>query len=306
LKKLRLGMCGTGYWADFVHLPVLAASQHVELVGVHGRSAQTTRERADKFGIAAFGDFDDLLSQVDAVSFALPPSMQAAYAIRAAKAGKHLLLEKPVAATLQDADMLAAEVERRGLSSIVFLTRLFVAEARRFIDRIAAEKMSAGSGSFLSGDMLPGSPYSSSSWRQGEFGTLWDIGPHVLSILVPAMGPVVAISARKVREGRFACELDHGAGRKSTMTVDLKEPSVQGKGVSELYAFEGPAGRVEIPGFRYVRQEAFANAVAALAGTSMEAMHAPVPDVLFGRMIVAVLDAAQRSILSGGATMRPS
>lgn len=290
-----------GLLADFVHLPTLAGSRQAELVGVHGRSPGMTADRARKFGIAAFEDFDEMLAEVDAVAFALPPAVQAGYAIRAARAGKRLLLEKPLATTVADADELHRVVGEKGLASVVFFTRLFVAEARDFIEATAQREPKAGSGTFLSGDMLPGSPYSNSGWRQGEYGTLWDIGPHVLSLLVPIMGPVRSVAGRRVRDGRFACELDHGGDRSSTMTLDLKEPSVQGKGVSESYAFEGPDGGVSVPGFRYVRQEAFAHAIAALAGEKPEGSRAPVPDTSFGRMIVHVLDAAQRSIEAGGA-----
>lgn len=294
-------MCGTGYWADFVHLPTLAGSPHADLVGVYGRSPDTTAQRARKYGAVAFDDFDEMLSKVDAVSFALPPAVQAGYAIRAAKAGRHLLLEKPVATNVADADQLNRIVAENGLASVVFFTRLFVAEARAFIEATSRYEPKSASGTFLSGDMLPGSPYSNSGWRQGEYGTLWDIGPHVLSVLIPIMGPVRGVAAQWVRDGRFTCELDHGGSRSSTMTLDLKEPSVQGKGVSESYGFDAPEGRVEVPGFRYVRQEAFANAVAALAGQRLDDSSAPIPDTAFGRMVVHVLDAAQRSIVAGGA-----
>ena len=70
---------------------------------------------------------------MDAVAFAVPPHMQAPLAIRAAEAGKHLLLEKPIALSADDADKLAAAVEEAGVASVVFFTWRFNTEIRAWL-----------------------------------------------------------------------------------------------------------------------------------------------------------------------------
>src|SRR5690349_13339385 len=100
--RLRIGVCGTGYWADLVHLPALLATEGIELVGVQGRNRDRVSELANKYEIKAFDDFDRMLGEVDAVSFVIPPSVQSGLALEAARRGKHLLLEKPVAMNLAD------------------------------------------------------------------------------------------------------------------------------------------------------------------------------------------------------------
>src|SRR5512142_186287 len=94
---LRFGVAGTGYWAETVHLSALSAHPDATLVGVWGRSPEKAEALARNFGIASFRRFDEMLDQIDALSIALPPQIQAGLALAAANAGKHLLLEKPLA-----------------------------------------------------------------------------------------------------------------------------------------------------------------------------------------------------------------
>ena len=111
---LRVGVLGTGPWARKTHAPALAAHTGVELAGVWGRRPQAAEELAARFGGRAYADADELIADVDAVAIALPPQIQAELAVRAARAGRHLLLDKPVAATVPAARAVADAVRRRG------------------------------------------------------------------------------------------------------------------------------------------------------------------------------------------------
>src|SRR4051812_7528102 len=102
----RFGLVGTGHWSRTVHAPSLVGSPDVELVGVHGRDVENTTAFAHNFGSRFYPDFDELLADVDAVAFAVPPDVQVGLATRAARAGKHLFLEKPPALDLEEADRL--------------------------------------------------------------------------------------------------------------------------------------------------------------------------------------------------------
>jgi phosphatidylserine/phosphatidylglycerophosphate/cardiolipin synthase-like enzyme len=62
---------------------------------VWGRNADAARELADRYHATAYDDISGLVANVDGVAFAVPPGVQAPIAIRAARSGKHLLLEKP-------------------------------------------------------------------------------------------------------------------------------------------------------------------------------------------------------------------
>ncbi|HYD09206.1 MAG TPA: Gfo/Idh/MocA family oxidoreductase, partial [Acidimicrobiales bacterium] len=100
---VRVGVVGAGPWASMVHAPVLAHSPTTELVGVWARRPEAAAEVATRNGAVAYDDVDALIDACDAVAFAVPPDVQAAIAVRAARAGKHLLLEKPIAMGVAEA-----------------------------------------------------------------------------------------------------------------------------------------------------------------------------------------------------------
>ena len=79
-----------------------------------------------------------------------------------------------------------------GVASVVFFTFRFQAATSTWLDPGARTQLAGGAGSWLGS--LAGSPFDASPWRK-EHGALWDIGPHALSVLVPALGPVVAVQA---------------------------------------------------------------------------------------------------------------
>src|ERR1700678_4567851 len=127
---MRFGLVGTGYWASFTHAPALATTPGATLTAVWGRNRDATSALAARFGAVPHDDFGEFLGSVDAVAFAVPPDVQARLAIRAAEAGKHLLLEKPVALSVADADAVVTAVEKAGVASVVFFTWRFNREIR--------------------------------------------------------------------------------------------------------------------------------------------------------------------------------
>src|SRR3954462_4549177 len=103
---MRFGVLGTGFWAEHVHAAALAEHPDAELVGVWGRDLAKAKAVGAAFDVAGYADVDELLADVAAVSSSLRPDVQVPLAVRAAEAGKHLLLEKPIAFTVADADRL--------------------------------------------------------------------------------------------------------------------------------------------------------------------------------------------------------
>src|ERR1700743_1447162 len=106
IGAMRFGLVGTGYWAKITHAPALASTPGAELVAVWGRNPAAAAALAGEHGATAYEDFGAFLDSVDAVAFAVPPHIQAPLAIQAAREGKHLLLEQPIALSAGDADKL--------------------------------------------------------------------------------------------------------------------------------------------------------------------------------------------------------
>ncbi len=97
---MRIGLLGTGPWARAAHAPALDAHPGLDFVGVWGRRPEAAGELAAVHGVRAYDDVDALLADVDAVAAALPLYRTGGAGGAAARAGRHLLLDKPLATTV--------------------------------------------------------------------------------------------------------------------------------------------------------------------------------------------------------------
>ncbi|MCZ2823732.1 MULTISPECIES: Gfo/Idh/MocA family protein [unclassified Modestobacter] len=288
---MRFGVLGTGFWATEVHATSLAGHPDAELVGVWGRDLAKAKAAGAQFDVPGTDDVDALLADVDAVSFALPPDVQAPLAERAAAAGKHLLLEKPVALSVAAADRVVDAVEAAGVASVVFFTNRFRTATSTWLEQASRITLAGGAVTWLG--RLAGSPFET-PWRL-EHGALWDVGPHALSLLVPALGPVSAVQAGAGLGDTVHLVLTHPEGRASTVTVSAT--------VGELATgidiwVHGDAGRLVLLPESGTAVEAHAVAVDELQAAALTGGAHPC-DVRFGRDVVRVLEAAQRSLHTG-------
>jgi predicted dehydrogenase len=287
---LRFGVVGSGYWAQEAHATALAAADGVELVGVWGRDPAKTAAAAERFGVAGHTDLDRLLTEVEAVAIAVPPDVQAELAVRAAAAGRHLLLDKPLALSLEAADRVAASVTDAGVASLVFFTLRFLPEVAAWMEDAQGGDWHGGDGTWLGTALQPGSPFAGSPWRQRK-GALWDLGPHLLALAVPTLGPVERVAAGTGLGDTVHLVLGHAGGASSTLTLSQTVPAAAEGHSFQLY---GPRGRSAVPPFELAHLAALAEAIRQL--TAMVAAGATTHpcDVRLGRDTVAVLDAADR------------
>ena len=108
---IRAGVWGVGAWGE-KHARVYRALPEAELVGVYDRDEARARAVAGTYGCRAFGSPDELLEACEAVSIAVPTVEHRAAAERAAAAGRHALVEKPMAVTVEEADAMMAAARR--------------------------------------------------------------------------------------------------------------------------------------------------------------------------------------------------
>lgn len=111
-RLVRVGVIGVGALGQH-HARVYASLPGVELAGVFDQDPARAREVAERHGGRAFPDFEALLGAVDAVSVAVPTVDHHRAARQALLAGRDLLLEKPMTATLEEADDLIALADGR-------------------------------------------------------------------------------------------------------------------------------------------------------------------------------------------------
>ncbi|MEN2418746.1 Gfo/Idh/MocA family oxidoreductase [Streptomyces rimosus] len=295
---LRIGLLGTGPWARRVHAPALAAHPGVTFTGVWGRRPEAAAALAASHGTRPYATPEDLFADTDALAIALPPSVQADLAVRAAGAGRHLLLDKPVATTVAEARAVAEAAERAGVASIVFFTARFGTAEGEWVDRAAA----AGGWFTAHADWLGSvfaadsdSPYAASPWRR-EKGALWDVGPHALSLLLPVLGDAEQVTATRGPGDTVLLTLRHAGGAASSATVSLTAPRAA-SGVSvTLY---GTSGATSLPRRQEGPEVAYERAVDALLA-SVRSGDGHACDARFGLRVTEVLAAAEASFEGEG------
>jgi predicted dehydrogenase len=292
-RPLRFGLVGTGHWAQIVHAPALATTDQIQFTAVWGRNPEATAALAGQHGVQAFSDLDAFFAEVDAVSFSVPPDVQSELAVRAARAGKHLLLEKPIATNDEAARLLVDAVRTAQVSSVVFLTARFHPAVRAWLAEVSRQGgWSGGHGVWL-GSLHEGNPFDT-PWRRDK-GALWDLGPHAISLLWAALGPVVGVTADGGPDDVAHLVLHHEGGASSTVTV-TSSASAAAEGF-DLFLW-GDAGRSVVPAEAHEALPALRVALTELVENARSGTVKHPCDVEFGQAIVRVLTRAQHQISS--------
>ncbi|MGX5654265.1 Gfo/Idh/MocA family protein [Geodermatophilus nigrescens] len=222
---LRVGLVGAGPWAAMSTGPMLAAGPATTLAGVWARRPAAARELAGRLGVPAFGEFGALLDACDAVAFAVPPDVQAHLAPVAAGAGRHLMLEKPLAFTVEDAERIAAAADAAGVVTQLLLTNRWTAAVDAFLSEVLRARPRVLTAEFVGSSACPGSPFAT-AWRRPDR-ALYDVGPHVLDLLEAAAGPASVVHA--VTAGAVtAVTLEHEGGAVGSATLSIATPGARG------------------------------------------------------------------------------
>ncbi|MFE1325934.1 Gfo/Idh/MocA family protein [Streptomyces sp. NPDC058741] len=285
---MRMGLLGTGPWARMAHAPALGGHEALDFAGVWGRRPEAAGELAQWHGVRAYDDADELFADVDAVAVALPPQVQAELAVRAARAGCHLLLDKPLAPTVREGRAVVEAVAEAGVASVVFFTTRFQPGAEAWISEQAAvpgwfTARAQWLGAVFTGD----SPFAT-PWRR-EKGALWDVGPHALSVLLPVLGDVRRVAAAVYGPGDTAhVVLEHVGGASSTLTLSLTAPPAAAGVAVEL---RGEAGAAVLPDDSEGAVPALGRAADALL-TAARTGRPHACDAAFGLRVTEILAAA--------------
>jgi predicted dehydrogenase len=293
---LRFGLVGTGHWARVTHAPALASTEGIEFAAVWGRNPEAAAELAAGYDAEPHRDLATFLARLDGVAFAVPPDVQAPIAVRAAQAGKHLLLEKPIATSDAEADDLADAVKRAGVASVVFFTHRFRTDVRTWLADVTARGgWTGGVSTWFGASLLDSSPFNT-PWRRDK-GALWDIAPHVISLLWTSLGPVTSVTADGGPADVAYLVLHHQGGASSTVTVT--QSGGEAAAGFEAYLW-GDSGRSVAPVAASDPVLPLRTALAELAENARSGRTDHPCDVRFGRDVSRVLADAQRQIEARG------
>ncbi|MEZ5667353.1 MAG: Gfo/Idh/MocA family oxidoreductase [Alphaproteobacteria bacterium] len=141
-RRLRTGVIGLGFIGG-LHARIHHEAPNIDLVAVADLNEDLGRPMAEKMGVAYHRSADELLARADieAVSVCVPDRMHVAPACAAARAGKHMLLEKPLAHTAAAAEEIVRAVDDAGV-------RMMVAHVLHFDPRYAQMREAAARGDF--------------------------------------------------------------------------------------------------------------------------------------------------------------
>ena len=225
-ERLRIGLVGAGPWAWRVHAPAAARHPWFRFRGAWTRRPEAADELCAEFGGAPYRTLDELVDATDVIAFAVPPAVQAELAPGIAAAGRHLVLEKPLAEDLAGARTVADAVAAAGVRSATVLVLRFDDAVLEWLDAVGpghAGPDTVGVARWLSGSLL-GGPYRRAAWR-AEHGALLDIGPHVVDLLDVALGPVTGVDhAERTEPDVWRVGLAHAGGARSSMMLSLRLP----------------------------------------------------------------------------------
>ena len=115
-KKLKVGVIGVGALGRH-HARLYAASPNAEVVGIFDVQKETADAVGAEFGLKVFEKWEELAAQCDALSVAVPANYHAQATIPLLEMGKHVLVEKPIASSIQEAEMM---VEAAKKNNVVF------------------------------------------------------------------------------------------------------------------------------------------------------------------------------------------
>ncbi|MBP1967333.1 Gfo/Idh/MocA family protein [Paenibacillus aceris] len=185
MTKLKVAVIGAGSISD-AHLTSYMEHPEVELYGIVDMNEERARAAVEKYGAkVAFTDYREMLAdpQVEAVSICTWNNTHGALSIAVLEAGKHVLCEKPLCTTVEEALRVEEAVRRSGKLLMVGFVRRFGTNAqvlRRFIDAGELGEIYYAKASYLRRLGNPGGWFADKERAGG--GPLFDIGIHVIDL----------------------------------------------------------------------------------------------------------------------------
>ena len=197
MEKLRVGVIGCGSIAQHRHLPEYKSNKNVELIAVCDINEERAQAVAEKYGVKAYTSYEELLESgsVDAVSVCTPNYLHAPISIAALKSGIHVLCEKPMATSKEEAEAMIAAAKESGKKLMIGHNQRFVPshqKARKLIEGGEIGKIYSFRTAFGHGGPEGWSVEGKESWffqkEKAFVGAMGDLGVHKTDLLRYVLG----------------------------------------------------------------------------------------------------------------------
>ncbi|MEK3889786.1 Gfo/Idh/MocA family protein [Bacillus sp. FSL K6-3431] len=192
MKKMKVGVIGCGSIAKYRHLPEYAMEENVEIIAVCDIVENRAEEMASTYDAIAYTDYKELLKNddIDAVSVCLPNYLHAPITIAALQAGKHVLCEKPMAISKEEAEQMIEARQASGKKLMIAHNQRFVPshqKAREIIESGELGKIHSFRTAFGHGGPEGWSVDGKESWffkkEEAFIGAMGDLGVHKTDLL---------------------------------------------------------------------------------------------------------------------------
>ncbi|WP_088103256.1 Gfo/Idh/MocA family protein [Halalkalibacter urbisdiaboli] len=192
MSKLRVGVIGCGSIAKHRHLPEYAQNENTEIIAVCDLVEERVLAFASEYGVLAYTSYEELLAnpEIDAVSVCTPNYLHASISIAALQAGKHVLCEKPVATSKEDAEQMIQAAKMANKKLMIAHNQRFVPshqKARQLIANGELGKIYSFRTAFGHGGPEGWSADGKESWffkkDQAFIGAMGDLGVHKTDLL---------------------------------------------------------------------------------------------------------------------------
>jgi predicted dehydrogenase len=196
-KKLKWGVAGCGRFAEHTFIPTIKLMRKSVLTSLYSKDSNRAKNLADKFGIEKYyNNYDEFLnSDINAVYISSANVNHYEQVIRAAKAGKHILSEKPLAMTSAEAEEMVKVCQQNNVQlSVNYVYRFhpLIIKSKEIVDNQMLGKIVLINLSFNI-DAPPGSNFRFTKSESGG-GALRDIGTHMIDLLRYVGGEIVSIN----------------------------------------------------------------------------------------------------------------
>jgi UDP-N-acetyl-2-amino-2-deoxyglucuronate dehydrogenase len=215
-RDFRIGIVGCGRISQF-HVDAIAKVEGLTLAAVCDVDEGRARATGERAGVPSFTSLEAMLkgAELDIVAICTPSGLHPEHGIAAAKAGKHVVSEKPMALSLEGADALIAACEKAG-------TRLFVVKQNRLNPPIQLLKRAVERGRFGRIFMAnvtvrwqrPQEYYEAEQWRgtwKLDGGAIMNQASHYVDLMQWLVGPVESVMAKTATQARRIEAEDSGA-----------------------------------------------------------------------------------------------
>ena len=176
-QNQRLGVVGAGYMGK-IHAGHYAAHPLVDVTGIVDINEKSAKILADKLGCTAYTTPEQLIGKVNAVTIAVPSSEHRCVAEPLLEAGIHVLMEKPLAATVEDAEAIVELAKKNSVILLVGHQERFNAAVTEFLDRRNDEELQ-----FIEAHRL--GPYVG---RGGDVDIITDLMIHDIDLVLAFVG----------------------------------------------------------------------------------------------------------------------